>query len=171
MSSHTDPYVARLKRLAGSDDPVSILKGTPLRLRQLLADLPAERLVRRPQPQKWSISEILAHLADGELVFAHRLRVVLSASPARLVPFEPDEWAETFRYGNCPAAASLDLFSIVREANLALVDRVAPECLLRTGTHEEWGTETAAALLQIEAGHDRNHLAQIEQILLATIGC
>jgi hypothetical protein len=160
-----DPYTARLKSLAGSDDPVSVLKETPSRLQRLLGHLPPEVGERRPQPGKWSISEILAHLADGELVFGHRLRMILGGSQAPLTAFDPDRWAEAFRYPACPLADSLTLFSTVRHANLALVERVPRERLALTGTHEEWGTESVAALLQIEAGHDRNHLAQIDRIL------
>lgn len=165
MIEQPDPYIARLKSLAGADDPLSVLKETPSLLRRLLADLPADVTTRRPQPQKWSISEVLAHLADSEIVFAHRLRLVLSGGQAKLTAFDQDVWAESFRYAQCDAADSLALFSAIRDANLALVARVPREYLARAGTHEEWGTETAAALLQIEAGHDRNHLAQIDRIL------
>jgi hypothetical protein len=160
-----DPYVARLKSLVGSDDPVSVLEDTPLRLQRLLSGVPPKITSRRPQPEKWSISEILAHLADGELVFAHRLRMVLGGTRSPLTPYDQERWADAFRYDTCPLADSLALFSTVRRANLALVARVPRESLALTGTHEEWGTETVASLLQIEAGHDRNHLEQIERIL------
>ena len=163
--SSTEPYVARLERLAGDGDPVAILADTPHRLERLIAEVPPERLAHQPAPGKWSVAEILAHLADSELVFAHRLRMVLAASPLPLTPFEPDDWANSFDYGNCDARESLALFAAVREANVRLVRRVPAAYLARIGTHEEWGAETAAALLRIEAGHDRNHLAQIEHAL------
>lgn len=160
-----DPYTERLKRLAGDDDPVAVLAATPDRIRELIAGVPRDVLQRPPQPGKWSIAQILAHLADGEIVFAHRLRMVLAASPAPLTAFDQNQWAELFDYPSADAAASLDLFAAVRAANVRLVRRVSPSLLQRSGTHEEWGSETAESLLRIEAGHDRNHLSQIEGIV------
>ena len=160
-----DSYTERLKRLAGDDDPVAVLAATPDRIRELIAGVPRDALQRPPQPGKWSIAAILAHLADGEIVFAHRLRMVLAASPSPLTAFDQNQWAELFDYPSADVEASLDLFAAVRAANVRLVRRVPAALLQRSGTHEEWGSETAASLLRIEAGHDRNHLAQIEGIV------
>ena len=160
-----ESYTERLKRLAGDGDPVAVLAATPERIRQLIAGVPRDVLQQPPQPGKWSIAAILAHLADGELVFAHRLRMILAASPTPLTAFDQNQWAELFDYPSADAEASLDLFAAVRAANVSLVRRVPAALLQRSGTHEEWGTETAASLLRIEAGHDRNHLSQIEVML------
>ena len=160
-----ESYTERLKRLAGDDDPVAVLAATPDRIRQLIGGLPRDVLQRAPQPGKWSIAEILAHLADGEIVFAHRLRMVLAGSPVPLTAFDQNQWAELFDYPSADAEASLHLFAAVRAANVRLVRQVPAALLQRTGTHEEWGTETAASLLRIEAGHDRNHLSQLEGIV------
>jgi hypothetical protein len=160
-----DGYVSRLKALAGDADPIATLSETPRRLAALISGAAPALLSRRLEPSKWSVAEILAHLADSELVFAHRLRMVLSASPEMLTPFDPDVWADTFAYGTCDAQDSLALFTAVRAANVRLVTRVRAEYLGRVGTHAEWGSETAAALLRIEAGHDLNHVAQIERAL------
>lgn len=160
-----ESYTERLKRLAGDDDPVVVLTATPDRIRELLSGVSAEALTRPPQPGKWSIAEIMAHLADGEIVFAHRLRMILSASPTPLTAFDQNQWAELFDYRSADVEASLDAFAAVRAANMRMVRRISPALLQRSGTHEEWGTETAASLLRIEAGHDRNHLSQIEAML------
>ena len=163
--SAPDAYVARLKELAGSEDPVEILADTPRQLERLVSHAAPDLLTRRPEPAKWSVAEILAHLADCEVVFAHRLRMLLSASPKELTPFDPDVWAEAFVYRTSDPQESLALFAAVRAANVRLVRRVPGQYLARVGTHEEWGEETAAGLLRIEAGHDRNHLAQVRRAL------
>lgn len=160
-----ESYTERLKRLAGDDEPVAVLAATPDRIREMIAGLSQDVLQRSPQPGKWSIAEILAHLADGEIVFAHRLRMILTASPSPLTAFDQNQWAELFDYASAEAEASLEVFAAVRAANVRLVRRVPEALLQRIGRHEEWGSETAASLLRIEAGHDHNHLVQIEAIV------
>ncbi len=164
-----ESYTERLKRLAGDGEPLAVLAATPGRIRELMVGVPAEALTRAPQPGKWSVAEILAHLADGEIVFAHRLRMILAASPSPLTAFDQEQWAELFDYPSCDAEASLALFAAVRDANVRLVRRIPAALLQRRGSHEEWGSETAESLLRIEAGHDRNHLSQIEAILRPAI--
>ena len=153
-----------------NEDPLAILADTPSRIQALIAGTDGAVLRQKPRPDKWSIAEIVTHLADSELVFGFRLRMILTVNGARLQAFDPDAWASAFAYDLCDVHTSAALFSAMRMGNLRMLRQVATSRLDNTGTHDEWGTETARAIIRREAGHDRNHLAQIESILDSTGG-
>jgi tRNA-binding protein len=150
-------------------DPMVILSQTPPRIAALLARTDAETLSHKPAPGKWSIGEIVAHLADAELVFAHRLRTVFATDGAPLQAFDPDRWAAAFDYHSCDALTSVELFGALRRGTLRMLRNTAPALMDNAGIHEEWGRKSARELVDLEAGHDRNHVAQMERIL-ANVG-
>jgi tRNA-binding protein len=169
MNVNAQAYCTMLKDLVRDDDPLVILSQTPSRIQTLIVRADTKSLSHKPSPGKWSIREILAHLADSELVFAYRLRTIFALDGAHLQAFDPDQWASTFDYGSCDAHTSAELFSALRMGTVRMLRTVDPTLLDNTGTHAEWGTETARSLVRLEAGHDRNHVAQIERIL-ASVG-
>jgi tRNA-binding protein len=165
MTADNQAYTAALANLVGDEDPLAILADTPSRIQALIAGADGAVLRQKPEPGKWSITEIVAHLADSELVFGFRLRMIFTVNGTRLQAFDPDAWASTFAYHLCDVHTSAGLFSAMRMGNLRMLRQVASSLIDNTGTHDEWGTETARAIIRLEAGHDRNHLAQIERIL------
>jgi hypothetical protein len=158
-------YMERLLGYVGDKDAWGILESTAPRLRAVVAGHSADALTRRPQPSHWSVAEILAHLADAEVVAAWRFRSVLATDNVPLQPFDQNTWAEAFRYDAADPGASLELFDVNRRATLALVRRVDPARHQHAGMHAERGRESIAHLLRLYAGHDLNHLAQIEKRL------
>jgi methionine--tRNA ligase beta chain len=167
MNEQVATYRRTLEKLVGDEDPALVLSQTPFRIRTLITGVDRTGLLYKPSPTKWSISEIIAHLADSELVFAYRLRTVLTANGASLQAFDPDRWASTFDYVGCDAHASAELFSVLRMGTLRILRRIPAALMDNVGNHEEWGTESARSLVHLEAGHDKNHLAQIETLLEA----
>ncbi len=121
-----------------------------------------------PSPSgKWSPRQILAHLADCELAFSWRLRQVLAgpqpAPPPTLQPFDQTEWAT--RYGAYQTPAALALFCANRDWNLALLTTARTrDDLEREGFHPERGLITFQTLLETMAGHDLNHLKQLQTL-------
>src|SRR5688572_29038268 len=169
MDANVQAYCTTLKDLVGDEDPLDILSRTPARIRTLISGVGAAALSRQPSPGKWSVTEIIAHLADAELVFGYRLRMMFTAPGVRLQAFNPDRFASTFDYTSCEAHTSAERFTSSRTGTLGMLRRVAPALMDNAGRHEEWGTETVRGLVRLEAGHDKNHLAQIER-LLARVG-
>lgn len=94
--------------------------------------------------------------------------MIFTVNGAHLQAFDPDAWASTFAYASCDVHTSAHLFSALRMGTLRMLRQVATPLIDNAGTHEEWGTETAGNIIRLEAGHDKNHLAQIEKILDAT---
>jgi hypothetical protein len=123
-------------------------------------------LLRKPAHAKWSVAEILAHLADAELAFGWRLRSMLASPGVSLQWSDEYLWSERCDYLRVPAADSLATFSALRASNLALVRRV-PRALHEAayGVHDKRGRQTVREFVVMEAAHDLNHLLQVRQLL------
>jgi hypothetical protein len=147
-------------------DPVPVLFVTADRLRSLTAPFSEEQVDQRPAPTKWSIREIIAHLADCELVFAFRLRQTLATPQdqphAVIQPFDQDVWVQ--RYVAYNLVSALDLFQTARNWNLHFLSTVTEADRRRLVTHPERGTMTFWTLVETIAGHDINHLQQVERL-------
>lgn len=139
-----------------------MLTSTADRLYELMSPLSGAEINRTPAPGKWSICEIAAHLADCEIVYSFRLRQTLSQKHAIIRPFDQEAWAT--RYGAYDLDSALALFKAARNWNLRLLTTVSEEDRHRPTTHPERGTMTFWTLVETMAGHDLNHLQQIERI-------
>jgi uncharacterized damage-inducible protein DinB len=157
-----NPYA---KYLSGQD-PIPVLTTTADRLRALTAGLNGAHVNTRPAPQKWSICEIATHLADCELVFSFRLRQTLAPAldqpHAIIQPFDQDAWAQ--RYSAYQLEPALALFQAARNWNLLFLTTVSQDDRRRPTTHPERGTMTLWTIVETMAGHDINHLQQIERL-------
>jgi len=164
MKETVQQYIRRMRGLVGDKDPLRIQAATPGRIRRLVRGLPARKVKRRPAPGKWSIAEILAHLADAELMGATRIRMILGKPGTPIQAFDQDDWARTMRYREQDARTSLEAFCVLRERNLALLRSLTPRQWKQYGMHQERGKETVARVTEMFAGHDLNHLGQIERL-------
>jgi hypothetical protein len=147
---------------AAGRDPRAVIADTPRQLQLLLESLGAPGLDRGLAPGKWSAREILCHLADCEVVFAYRLRQALAEPHHTIQPFDQEIWAS--RYTCHDANSALQTFSVVRQWNLSLIGAASPEDLQKPVTHPERGTMTFETIVETMAGHDLNHVRQLETI-------
>ena len=159
-----DTYKARILGYQAGADFLALQAAAPEKLASLTGGLSAEELARRPAPDKWSIQEIAAHLADDELVGAYRIRLILSSPGTAIQAFDQDIWARTGRYASTDTHASVEMFRVLRKANLALLHGLAPEEWELCGIHAERGAESIRDIAMYYAGHDINHFQQIESI-------
>jgi hypothetical protein len=165
MTETPQDYTARILSNLRDKDAWSVLASTPGRLRELIAGRTREELARTPDPSRWSVVQILAHLADAEIVGAWRCRSVLAADGVPLQAYDQNAWANTFRYADTDPVDSLQLFEVNRTATLVLLRRVEPSLHANHGLHAERGKETIEHLVRLYAGHDLNHLAQVERLV------
>ena len=159
-----EAYKARILGYQTGADFLALQAAAPTRLASLIEGLSAEELARRPAPQKWSIQELVAHLADDELVGGYRIRMILSSPGTPIQAFDQDVWARTGRYHAIDVRSSLEMFRVLREANLALLRSLGPEEWKMSGIHAERGVESIRDIAMYFAGHDINHFKQIEAI-------
>lgn len=158
-------YIEAVLGKLGERDPLAVLAGTPDELERLVRDAPSAVLRRPEAPGRWSVGEVLAHLADSELVWAFRLRIVLGQDRPALAGYDQDAWAARLSYADVDPSASLDRFDFARNWNLALLDKLPDEALDRVGVHAERGEESVRHMIRLYAGHDLVHVAQIRRIL------
>jgi DinB superfamily len=153
-----NPYASFL----GTKDAMETVSMTPARVAALMGAIGQNRASEAPAPGKWSAREIVAHLADCELVFAFRLRQTLAEDNPAIQPFDQEKWAAI--YGAYDAASAFETFSALRNWNLALLRSLKPEAFQRKMTHLERGEMTFQTVVETMGGHDLNHIGQLERI-------
>jgi hypothetical protein len=157
-------YTKRILKYTRNGDALRIQQSTPQKIERAIKGLTRKQMMSRPAPDKWSIGEILAHLAEAELTAGFRLRLVLSANGTVIQAFDQDAWAKNSDYAHQDPQQSLEMFRVLREANLRLLKSIPKKMWGYFGIHEERGKETIDRLARMLAGHDRNHIQQIVTI-------
>ena len=153
-----NPYAGAL----GQREPVEVVASTPERLETLLGGLSSEQIEGKPAPGKWSLREMMAHLADCEIAFGFRLRQG-AAGVQMLQPFDQDDWARN--YSAYDFASAVKTYRATRAWNLAFIRSLTEEQKARSVTHPERGTMTVWTIVETMAGHDLHHLAGLEKQL------
>lgn len=165
MKETPQEYIKRITSQVEGQKPLEVQAVTAGKLQRLLEGAPTAQLTKPPAPDKWSVNEIVAHLADTEIVAGFRMRMILGAPGTPIAAFDQDTWVTSGHYEKRDAQKSLELFRALREANLALLASLTPEQWQHHGMHAERGKETIEQITRMFAGHDLNHLQQIERIL------
>ena len=155
-----NPYAG----LLGKADPLKIAAATPTRIARLLRSLTPAQLSRRPAPGKWSIQEIINHLAETDLVMCCRARWIAFEDSPTLVPFDQDKWSVGWHREREPVSETLERFRLIRRSQVRLFRSVGGKDWRRSGFHPERGVVTLREQLETVAGHDLNHLAQIKRL-------
>ena len=164
MKETPQQYIQRILAKVEGKESLRDHQDTPKKLQAAIKNLNKKQLAQRPEPNKWSIAEILAHLADAELVLSWRMRSVIGANGVTIQAFDQDVWAEIFGYAQRNPKTSLNLFRTLRENNVTMLKSLPKEKWENYGMHQERGKETIAHIVRMIAGHDLNHLAQVESI-------
>lgn len=165
MSETAQQYTHRILKYIDGKDPLKTQAATPKTLAKLIKGVSPAKLRKTPAPGKWSVAEILAHLADAEMIVGWRLRSILAAPGTPIQAYDQDALATARNYAKHDPKKSLETFRVLRDSNLALYKSLSPEQWKNHGMHAERGEETIERILHMMAGHDINHTLQIEQIL------
>ena len=166
----TDPpqeraaYATAVLTLLGDRDPFAVLGATAASLARALEGLSAAQISAPEAAGQWSIAQVLQHYADSDVVWGWRLRLILSHDRPPITGYDQDLWAERLHYDDADAHQALELFRVMRAANLRLLARATPADLARAGVHAERGEESVGYLCRLYAGHDLLHLNQIARI-------
>jgi uncharacterized damage-inducible protein DinB len=152
------PYAHKLN----GRDPQQVAAETPARLSAVLSRFTAEQAEDPLAPGKWSLREVLCHLADCEIAWAWRLRQALAEDHLQIQPFDQDRWAAP--YAHYTLADARATFFALRQWNLAFLHALPHEARNRPVTHPERGEETLWNLVEIMAGHDLHHLDKLEAL-------
>jgi hypothetical protein len=155
-----------LDAVAGRD-PLELSSKAHKRLRHLIQGLSTKELEWQPAPGKWSIRQVLAHLADGEVVNGARLRFVAAMDRPPLTGYDQDAFVANLCVDALSAEEWLDAFRNMRALNLALLSRLPKEAFAKVGVHSERGEESLGHMVFLYAGHDIVHERQIAELVQA----
>ena len=138
---------------------------SPKEIAAAVSGLPDKILRYKPSPEKWSILEILAHLADVEILYAYRIRQMLADKKPVIAPIDQDDWARNLGYMESVPAELVALYGLNRHHNLRLLRRLKPADLEKAAFHPEHKKDvTVAEMVERMGGHGANHLQQIERL-------
>jgi hypothetical protein len=133
-------------------------------LATVLTGAAGEEVDYKIAPEKWSIRQIVAHLADSELVGAHRLRLVIAEENPTLTAFDQEAWTKNLDYARRKPTQSLDTFRRLRAENYDLLKELPESAFDRVGSHTENGPMSLRRLLQGYADHAESHARQLQTI-------
>ncbi|MGH7601581.1 MAG: DinB family protein [bacterium] len=158
------PYVKLLMDLLGDRDPFEVQSQQLTALQAELAGFDDATLRRPEKPGKWSIMQVVQHLADSELVSRYRMRLILAQPTPEIQGYDQDLWATELKYNEMDLNEALEQIRVLRSANLKMLRKLSEAEMERYGTHNERGPESVRKILQMIAGHDILHLNQIRRI-------
>ncbi len=165
MQETTQQYIQRILGYVEGQDAIKVQRSTAAKLKKSIHGLSPQQLKWRAQPGKWSVAEIIAHLTDAEIVASWRMRSVIGENGIAIQPFDQDAWASAFEYQHRDVRRSLETFRVLRENNLGMLKEISRETWENYGMHQERGKESIAHLARMFAGHDTNHILQVEEIV------
>jgi uncharacterized damage-inducible protein DinB len=141
------------------------IETNPARVAAAVSGVDTDTLRYKPAPNKWSIMEIVGHLADMEVMFAYRMRQMLADKNPTIAPIDQDDWARNLRYQDGDLDLFLNMYQTGRRANLRLLRRLTVADLDKGAFHPELDRNmTVNEIVGRMAAHDPNHLGQIERL-------
>ncbi|MCI0707335.1 MAG: DinB family protein [Ignavibacteriae bacterium] len=168
MPETTEQYITRITGYVAGKDHFKEFQAAPKKLRALAKKAKGKKMTDRPSPDKWSIAEIITHLAESELVISFRLRMMLASNGVLIQVVDQNAWQANAGHLMREPKKALDLFEMLRMYNVSLLKSITKEQWEMFGMHQERGKETVARVVEMYAGHDINHMLQIEGILNGT---
>ena len=160
-------YVASILGMLGDRDPFAVLAETADDVAAVVAGLSDAQLRQPEAPGKWSLVQIVQHLADSEVVWGWRLRLVLAHDRPPLTGYDQDAWAQRLRYAEAPIGDALDQLRVLRRVHLRILRSLSAEERARVGVHAERGDESVDHMIRLYAGHDLVHRRQLRRVRAA----
>lgn len=162
-------YVQSLLDVLGDRDPIEVLSGLDVSLARATAGLTPTQLRQPEKPGKWSVIEVVQHLADSELVTSYRIRMILASDTPDIQGYDQDAWAHRLRYAESSLPDALAQIRVLRGRGLELLRGLQPDEWERAGMHSERGRESIRHITKLQAAHDLVHLRQIARITSAIL--
>jgi DinB superfamily len=157
-------YTAALLELLGDRDPHTVLAALPDAVEALTVGVD-EALARRPEREgKWSIVQVVSHLADTETVYGYRMRMIVAQDAPPIQGYDQDLWGDRLHYRDEPLSVVVGELRMLRGRNLRFTRCLDDTELDRVGVHSERGRESVRHNLRLVAAHDLLHRAQLARI-------
>jgi len=151
------PYYGRYISLIPEGDLIKIMNEQFDHTLATLRNISETQSLTRYEPGKWSIKEMIGHLADTERIMSYRALRIGRGDETPIPGFEQDDYVCAANFGARPFAEIVHEFQVVRQATLALFRSFDEAALSRRGTASDLAV-SARALTHIVAGHERHHM-------------
>lgn len=151
------PFYGRYVDLVRGDDLRAVLAGQPERLRDASAGLSEAAALQRYAEGKWSVKEVVGHIADAERVFSYRALRIARGDTTPLAKFDEDAYVAAAHFDRRSLGDLVDDFDTVRRQTLSLLAGLDAEAWTRTGIASDRSV-SVRALYFLSAGHVRHHL-------------
>ena len=150
-------------------EALAVLRSTPTVLRTLLAGLPPD-VPGRPNPEGWSVKDVVAHLHDAEgIAFTERIQRMIDEDNPAILSIDPPRRLAQGGYAARTLPDLLDDLARRRSMHVSWLESLTAEHLARTGVHDTAGTITPRDVIHQWAFHDLAHLRQIMEMLQADL--
>lgn len=160
-------YTRALLELLGDRDPFEVQEELLPALEELTSGLSDDELRQPEAPGKWSIVEVVQHLADSEIIYGYRMRLIVAHDRPALPGYDQDLWADRLRYREVAFEDAVGQLRDVRRVNLRWLRTLEPGEWEREGVHGERGVESVRHVFELLAAHDLVHRRQVERIRTA----
>lgn len=157
-------YSRAILALLGDRDALTVQAQLASRVKEAVAGLDEDDLRRHEKPGKWSVMQVIQHLADTEIVYGYRIRMILAHDNPKIEGYDQDAWAVRLGYNSVRLADAIAQLETLREINLRLMRSLRVPDWDRVGIHSERGPESIRRITMLIAGHDLFHVGQIERI-------
>lgn len=161
-----EEYKQELLDALGHHDPIEVMREGLRDLKGIVAGASVEVLTRSPAPGEWSAHQVLQHLADTELVYGFRIRMMLTTERPPLVSYDQEAWVNRFSPNEEDPFHTLDRVRVLQEANLKIYDSMTDADMGRTCIHSDWGEISVRLILAMLGGHSLIHLDQMRRALV-----
>ena len=163
MDNHTPHFPKTYANLA-TYELLSVFDAGPERYPQVLEGLKEQDLKAHPKAGKWSIQEIVMHVADSEIMGAARIRQTFAQPGSTYAIYDQDVWARVCAYqdqDNAALQSALKLFEALRRTSSGIFHQAKQDDWQKAGYHAEFGHLTLRQLLELYADHSERHIQQI----------
>jgi hypothetical protein len=144
---------------------IPVLEQTPIIIEKIVWAATEEQLHWKPAPDRWSIAEVLAHMADVEVaVFRGRIEKMMAEKNPAVLPYDQNAAYAEGKYSRGRARENLKLFCHERDRSLSALRYVTLAAAGRTAKHAELGTITVGQIMNQWAFHDLGHIKQISEL-------
>lgn len=137
-------------------------------LERVVSEIPARRIAQRPSESRWSVLEIVSHLADAELLASVRIRRIITQDRPNFQGYKQEQWATALGYRQRRIETVTARFTLLRRENAELLAELPEnserEIWNHTGVHDEYGTLSLRQLIEDYLAHTAKHLDQIRNV-------
>jgi hypothetical protein len=149
---------------------LATLEQTPMIFEKMLAGASDEQMNWKPSAERWSISEVLGHLADVEaVVFRERVRKMVDRENPQIEGYDQNAAYAAGKYSGGKPRDNLKKFCHERDRSLSWLRYVSPAMISRTAQHSELGKISIANVLNAWAFHDLGHIRQVAELYRAQV--